>query len=457
MMQFKINGEELDLYEGLALTFKKSNILLSFDNIECERTASFSVPATPRNDAIFGLAKDYHYTGEAMRIKHTSQMVDGTIVKDGQLYITDYKGGSYDCVFVFGDNLLLKRVKDAGGINTYLNNASIVSESVPWSVTFDTEARNMGTAVYYNYWTGEANVMRSWRAPHPYAKFSYLLEKAAQRQGVTLSNVPSGVYSIYFVLNGELFAGVRQHAVFGQNIPLYANLPSWTLLDMLKIAAYLTGTLLIAEGNTVRFVSSNAMPITDITDRVLSIGKMARTVGNYAQVNTVQYDKGEEMLASYGAVDPVIQDFEIYNANIDADKVLYKLPNIVKPETLPQTDYNGVISSVKNRNYVYGATPSYEVDYWEKEYLFATASTITSGSQAGKIGLKELSLTLGGGYEFLAHIFAKSTQLEVSVKMSHLEFEELTPDTLLHLNGSDFAWYEAKYSNGVATLTLCQI
>lgn len=56
MMQFKINGEELDLYEGLALTFKKSNILLSFDNIECERTASFSVPATPRNDAIFGLA-----------------------------------------------------------------------------------------------------------------------------------------------------------------------------------------------------------------------------------------------------------------------------------------------------------------------------------------------------------------------------------------------------------------
>ncbi len=446
------------MYENTSITFSKKNIIIAFDDIECDRTASFKIPATSKNDAALGLAKDFHFYGQAMRSRVSSQMVDGTVVKDGIFFVTGYEDGAYDCTFIYGENIALKTMKDRGGINTYLNSSSIIPDNITWSVSFDVAKKNIGMGVYYNYWTGEPNVMRSWRAPHPYAKFGYLLQKAATRLGVTLSNLPSAVDDMYFVLNGELMVTPGQVAVFGNPIYLYANLPSWTFVDMLKIVASLTGTLIIVENNVVRFFTyTSSLPKKDISGRVLKIGKMERKVGRFAQVNTIQYDKGDEMLASYGAVDPVVQQYEISNENIDPENLLYTLPNIVKPETLPQTDYDGVISSVKNRRYVYGQTPPYEVDYWEDEYLFVTADTITSGSQAGKIGLKSLDIPLGGGFYFLSQVFDSSTQLVVQAKLSHLEFEEIKPDMLIHLNGSDFIWIEMQYSNGVATLTLAKI
>lgn len=443
---------------GTGITFSKKNILLAFDDIECDRTASFKIPATPTNDAALGLAKNYNFTGSAMRTRMQATMIDGTIVKTGELYVSAYEPGAYTCVFIYGENLTLKALKESGGINTYLNNASIIPDSIPWSVSFDTTTKNIGMAVYYNYWTGEANVLRSWRAPHPYANFGYLLRKAAQRKGITLVNMPAAVDQICFVINGDLLAGTRESASFGNTIPLYANLPSWTLVDMLKIAAALTGTLLIVTDGSVRFFSSDAstMRKKDLSGSIISFGKMERKVGDYAQQNTIVYDKGDEMLASYGAVDPTIQAYEIDNVNIAEKKELYKLEGIVKPETLPLTDYGGVISSVKNRTYTSDQT--YEVDYWEKEFLFASASTIPAGcTQAGKIGLKELQIALGGGFDFITQLCNKSTQISAKVRLSHLELEDLTPDTLIHINGADYVWREMQWSSGSADLTLCQV
>jgi len=457
MTRFNVGGTMLDIPANLSLTFSKKNILLSIDGIECDRTASFTLPTTPTNDAALGVARDYHFTGQSMRVKIEAQMVDGTIVRDGFLYVTEYNGKGYECTFIYGENVGLKTIKESGAVSTYLRNQAYIPDSVTWSVSFDTTPKNIGMAVYYNYWTGDKNTLRSWRAPHPYANFGYIMRKAAQRLGVTLVDVPAAVDSLVYVINGELKDGNREAIEFGDNVPLYVNLPDWTLLDMLKIAASLTGTLLNIKGSEVRFFSASVSSLTkkDISGSIIEISKVERKVGDYAQTNTVIFDNGDEMLASYAGTDPIVQEFDIDNVNLTEEKTLYTLTNLVKPETLPMADYGACISSVKNRTY---NGSGYDVDYWEEPLLIATVSAIPSGcTQAGKMGLKAFPITLGGGFDFITQVCNKSTQLEVKAKMSHLEYEELQPETLLHINGADFVWREMQYCNGVATLYLCKV
>ena len=57
MMQLVCNGSRLDLYENTDLQFMEENPLFAFDNIKCERTTSFKLPATPTNDRVFSLAR----------------------------------------------------------------------------------------------------------------------------------------------------------------------------------------------------------------------------------------------------------------------------------------------------------------------------------------------------------------------------------------------------------------
>ena len=119
MIQFEVNGEYLDLPADFSLQFKKKNILFSFDNIECERSTSFSIPATPHNNAIFTLAKWVQSEGVGMRRKYQAQMQDGLVVQDGYLHIDQYSAGKYNAVFVTGDLLGLKKLRDAGKIAEY--------------------------------------------------------------------------------------------------------------------------------------------------------------------------------------------------------------------------------------------------------------------------------------------------------------------------------------------------
>lgn len=117
MIRFNINGEYLDLPDDISVQFKKSNILFAFDNIECERSTSFDIPATPQNNRIFSLAKCVQMDGEGMRRRYEAQMQAGLVTQDGYLHIDQYDSGRYKAVFVTGELLGLKRLKDAGKIS----------------------------------------------------------------------------------------------------------------------------------------------------------------------------------------------------------------------------------------------------------------------------------------------------------------------------------------------------
>ena len=130
MIRFNISGEYLDLPADFSLQFKKTNILFAFDDIECERSTSFEIPATPQNNRIFALAKCVHTYGVGMRRRYEAQMQDGMVTQDGYLHIDTYNSGKYKAVFVTGELLGLKKIRDAGKIKDFWKPAG----GIVWSV-----------------------------------------------------------------------------------------------------------------------------------------------------------------------------------------------------------------------------------------------------------------------------------------------------------------------------------
>lgn len=131
MTRFEVNGEYLELPADFSLQFKKTNILFAFDDIECERSTSFNIPATPQNNRIFALAKWVQSDGVGMRRKYEAQMQAGLVVLDGYLHIDQYDAGMYKAVFVTGELLGLRKIRDAGKIKEYWKPAG----GIVWSVS----------------------------------------------------------------------------------------------------------------------------------------------------------------------------------------------------------------------------------------------------------------------------------------------------------------------------------
>lgn len=121
MMQLVCNGVALDLPEGSGLQFTQENPLFAFDNLKCERTTQFKLPATATNDRVLSVARVPAYSGEGMRRKFAAQLQAGAIVKNGLLYVTAWNGKEYDAVFVTGEMIGLQAIKDAGKIADILN------------------------------------------------------------------------------------------------------------------------------------------------------------------------------------------------------------------------------------------------------------------------------------------------------------------------------------------------
>lgn len=124
----------LDLPANFKLQFVKKNPLFAFDELEVERTTTFSVPKTPNNLLALGFANDFHRRGEMMRRKVDAQMQSGTVTRDGYLYVGSFNGSEFECIFVTGDLLFLQRLRDLGDISQFIdaelvcaNNAEIVS------------------------------------------------------------------------------------------------------------------------------------------------------------------------------------------------------------------------------------------------------------------------------------------------------------------------------------------
>lgn len=120
MIRFNVQGEYLELPADFNVQFSQSNVLFMFDKIECERSVSFDIPATPQNDRIFTLARWTQSAGTGMRRRYAAQMQGSMVTKDGYLYVSDYSKGKYKAIFVTGQLLGLQAIKNAGKIADFM-------------------------------------------------------------------------------------------------------------------------------------------------------------------------------------------------------------------------------------------------------------------------------------------------------------------------------------------------
>lgn len=183
MIRFEINGEYLDLPADFSLQFKKSNILFAFENIECQRSTSFDIPATIKNDRIFSLAKWVQSDGVGMRRKYEAQMQDGLIVQNGFLHVDAYSSGKYKAVFVTGELLGLKQIRDAGKIKDFWKPAG----GIVWSTANIKDANDV--------------------LGNPFAIVRYVSNVALLHPSFDLSDVCAYAYS---ELTGKVFPPRRQ-------------------------------------------------------------------------------------------------------------------------------------------------------------------------------------------------------------------------------------------------------
>lgn len=200
MMQLLCNGVFLDLYANTSVQFTRENPLFSFDNLKCERSTSFDIPATHKNDRVFNLARWIQTPGTGMRRRYDAQMQFGTAAKDGYLYVDSYADGKYKAIFVTGELLGLLKIKNAGKIADIIQ----TNDVTPWNSSPYTPSARKSTlwsCIRYD---------KQGSYPYPSVRLYTIMYLAMQKLGVNLVPPTSTLYVRYIPgeLNGLQSTGV---------------------------------------------------------------------------------------------------------------------------------------------------------------------------------------------------------------------------------------------------------
>lgn len=182
MVEFNVGGVLLDIPQNLSIEFKKKNILFAFDNIELERTTSFKLPKTPTNLLAFNFSNDLHRVGTAMRKRVAAQFQSGIVTKDGYIYVSgyDYKADSFECIFVTGEFLGLKELKELGAADELGYDENL-------SVRYN-ELTNIVSLLMPDF-----RVLMSYaddRAYRPSYRLSYILDWLMNKTSVSIDAIP---------------------------------------------------------------------------------------------------------------------------------------------------------------------------------------------------------------------------------------------------------------------------
>ena len=185
MVRFKILGQELKLPENFSISFSSNNPIFNFDSIQLIRTQSFFVPSTAENDSLLGFTGRHDRFGDMARNIINAELIYSGGKFDGRFYIDECNDG-YSCVFVFGELLKLKEIKESGEIAKYLN----FTNTILWSdgqATFDPVSLLQPLGLYkYSIYAMGQNISAGWNFL-PTVSLKYLLDSCKNYFGVDVN------------------------------------------------------------------------------------------------------------------------------------------------------------------------------------------------------------------------------------------------------------------------------
>lgn len=208
----------------------------------------------------------------------------------------------------------------------------------------------------------------------------------------------------------------------GAAVRLSDNLPDVTVTELLKTYAALSGAQLYytsAQGVTFDALNFASWETMELTGKVLSIGVLTRKFGDYAQVNRILFETSDEVTEAQR----IDAEYTITNENLDAEKELQKIP------------------------FSEGASAG---AYDDRTLIYTNASALADAV----VNSPAMTRVLLPKNANLQRLCDASTAVQMRARMSLLEFDMLTPKTLLYYDGVRYTWTEAQWSKGTATLKL---
>ena len=198
MIQFKVLDSFLELKKGTSISISASNQIFGFDKIELSRTQEFTVPATEHNNSIFNLSNRADFNGYVARITLYAEMWYSGGKIAGKLYISEASKTEYKCVFVFGELINFKIIKEAGKIKDYLT----ILDYTKWDDSTAPSLLPVDFAIFKYKIDGiDETTLLNWNFM-PSVQLSYLIYAAATRLDVAVSTLSSKVEQLYIKLNG---------------------------------------------------------------------------------------------------------------------------------------------------------------------------------------------------------------------------------------------------------------
>lgn len=226
-----------------------------------------------------------------------------------------------------------------------------------------------------------------------------------------------------------------ENPVAGDTVSLQPNLPEISLVEALKIVANANGVVLnYTDADGIVFETLNDVStwrIVDITSKILSTSRVTRTFADYAQHNRVEFDSAENVYT----YERISEDYAVDNDNIKQDRLLFTIP--FSEGGIGDTDYEELVPALV-RNASEQATDK---------------STITIAMD-GDTYLGRVDIVKNA---FIDQLCRTSTIVVVRASLSSYEYNEIKPKTRILIDGTLYVWTYARWSNGIAELTLAKI
>lgn len=475
MIRFNVNGKYLDLYAKTRVQFVRKNTLFAFDDIQLNRTAEFQVPATPTNNLVFAMANDAARYGTEARVRIAAQMQYSGGAEDGYLYISQSNRREYSVIFVYGELLDLKAIKEAGKISDIFLGVVPSGGNAPYCPQNMQATQANARDVDYEYGclyyvSDNADAMDMWDfsgqgytnlRPQPSYSLKRLTDRILNLSGsaVVLDRQdPTDDYSLYRLIqpqwrgaDGEMKYQEAFNNLYYRWETLYGyNLPDMTLIDLLKTEAILRARALYYKEGVLSYdeVNLQSWNVERLED-IVAVGSIRRTFQEYAQHNRVEFDS-EEWVEH-----PITFDYRIDNKNLEQDREIYTIP-LNEGEEITMSDGDGNDYDLLLTHDVEGVGGTSAETPWEP---VGTKHTIGYCGWVNAITLERTYMqpVRVPRMVWLDNLRVNSTMLEAQVLMPLYEFQALDEKKLLNLQGSLYVWTDAQWDDGVAQLTLSKV
>ena len=228
---------------------------------------------------------------------------------------------------------------------------------------------------------------------------------------------------------------------YDEPVPYNAIMPDLEYIDLLKMAAALTGTVLYYT-DAGGIIFDKLQPLGEYgvgawsvhNTRVMKVGKMERKFADYERSNIIRFED-DPLVLSWEKLTRV---YGIENDMLKDEKELLKLQasegGLSVLTFVDQSDQQ----QIRNLVVVRGDEARTVVGMLSQdtEYML-------------RCSLPEI--------EGLQMLCARSTRLEADMYMTLLEYEQATAKTVLHVLGNNYVWTAKNWQKNVAKFTLAKL